>query len=357
LRLRKMRRAGMAPDACRDLPMLPITRKKASICAVLLFVAGPLFAVSPKYQDAVRARIENGYAVVLLANGSKTMVPIDSLKDEDRAWLTALSLQSPLAHGKSEVKVVREVVPTKKTIAVSTTAGALETVQLVPPNVPRDQIGATCMVYARVHWLDIAGFYVDNVDIFKVINNADTERPWINPAYYSGMENLVMNFKPVIHDWSPKVDAFEWTRAELRKGRPVLASFPREVWQDLPPGFVGKHPWNGGNVGHQVVINGFTWNRATHEGTFHIVNSWSELPEFDLKTEAARGAMEVEQSLSPKGEAREETAKVQVTKVVLIRAVGKLNLYEVQTNNGVERVATSDENAARAMVGSGDSAD
>jgi hypothetical protein len=129
------------------------------------------------------------------------------------------------------------------------------------------------------------------------------------------------------------------------------------VWQDLPPGFVGKHPWNGGNVGHQVVINGFTWNRATHEGTFHIVNSWSELPEFDLKTEAARGAMEVEQSLSPKGEAREETAKVQVTKVVLIRAVGKLNLYEVQTNNGVERVATSDENAARAMVGSGDSAD
>ena len=47
----------------------------------------------------------------------------------------------------------------------------------------------------------------------------------------------------------------------------------------------------------------------------------------------------------------------QVTKVVLIRAVGKLNLYEVQTNNGVERVATSDENAARAMVGSGDSAD
>jgi hypothetical protein len=170
------------------------------------------------------------------------------------------------------------------------------------------------------------------------------------------MVGMVTNFtpRPLIHNWTPKVDAFEWTRAELRKGRPVLAAFPREIWQDLPPGFVGQHPWSGGNVGHQIVINGFTWNRETHEGTFHIVNSWKELPEFDLKTSAAKGAMDVEQSLSPRGEPREEAARTEVTKVTLIRTIGKTNLYEVDTNNGVERVAAADEQAARSMVESSD---
>jgi hypothetical protein len=322
-----------------------------------MLLAGTALAVSPKYQDAIKARIENGYAVVLLANGSKTMVPLASLKDDDRDWLTKLSVESPLPHGKSEVKIVKDDVKAKPTIVVSTIVGPLETVQLVPPNVPRDQIGGTCMVYARVHWLDIAGYYVDNVDIYKVINVADTVHPWTSPNYYQGMQNLVMNFtpRPIIHHWSPKTDAFEWTRQELRKGRPVLAAFPREIWQDLPPGFVGMHPWNGGKVGHQIVINGFTWNKDTQQGTFHIVNSWKELPEFDLKTDAAKGAMDVEQSISPKGEQRQEAVVTQVTKVTLIKALGKTNLYEVDTNNGVERVAAPDAPTARAMVEGADS--
>jgi hypothetical protein len=323
---------------------------KASGMAAVFFFSCSLLAVTPKYQDAVQARIENGYAIVRLANGSKTMVPLSTLKPDDLAWLTKLSLDSPLARGNSQVQIVKEVVKPKTTIAASSVAGGLETVQLVAPNVPRDQIGATCMVYARVHWLDIAGYYVDNVDIYKIINNADSEHPWTSPSFYPSMDNLVLKWHPLVHNWSPKMDAFEWTRQELRKGRPVLASFPREVWQDLPPGFVGKHPWNGGNVGHQVVINGFTWNAESHEGTFHIVNSWKELPEFDLKTDAARGAMEVEQSLSPKGEARENKAKVQVTKVILLKAIGNTNLYEVDTTNGSERVAATDEGAAKAMI-------
>ncbi|HEY4988676.1 MAG TPA: hypothetical protein VII09_02665, partial [Opitutaceae bacterium] len=220
-----------------------------------------------------------------------------------------------------------------------------------------DQIGATCMVYARVHWLDIAGFYVDNVDIYKIINNADTNQPWLSPNFYRSMDELVTNFTPhpLVHDWTPATDEFDWTRQELRKGRPVLANFPREVWQDLPPGLVGKHPWSGGNVGHQVVINGFTWNRDTRQGTFHIVNSWAELPEFDLKTDAARGAMGVEQSLSPKGEAKEDAVRTQVIKVTLLKAIGKTNLYEVTTNNGVQRVAAVDTDAARAMIEGADS--
>jgi hypothetical protein len=324
--------------------------------AVLAFLSAPLFAVSAKFQDAVKVRIENGYAIVLSANGSKTMVPLASLKEDDRAWLTKLSVDSPLARGKSEVTIVKAVAKAKTTIVVSSTVGPVETVQLVSPNVPRDQIGATCMIYARVHWLDIAGFYVDNVDIYKIINNEDADHPWTSPDFYRSMNNLVTNFtpRPMVHTWTPKVDAFDWTRQELRKGRPVLASFPREVWQDLPPGFVGKHPWSGGNVGHQIVINGFTWNAETHEGTFHIVNSWKELPEFDLKTEAARGAMNVEQSLSPKGEPIEASVSTQVTKVTLLKTIGKTNLYEVETNNGVERVAAADEAAARAFVASAD---
>lgn len=336
--------------------MHPYQKFRASGLLALVLLSCPLLAVSPKYQDALKARIENNYAIVVLANGSKTMVPLASLKEEDRAFLVQLSIDSPLAHGNSQVVIVKEVVKPKTTIVVSSTVGPLETVQLVAPNVPRDQIGATCMVYARVHWLDIAGFYVDNVDIYKIINNADPDHPWTSPSFYPSMDYLVMKWHPLVHNWSPKVDAFDWTRQELRKGRPVLASFPREVWQDLPPGFVGKHPWNGGNVGHQIVINGFTWNAQTHDGTFHIVNSWKELPEFDLKTEAARGAMEVEQSLSPKGEQREQAVATHVTKVTLIKAIGKTNLYELETNAGVQRVAATDEVAARALIEGADSA-
>jgi hypothetical protein len=313
-------------------------------------VAVPLLAVSPKYQDALKARIENGYAIVQLADGSRTMVPLSSLSPEDRDWLTNLSAHSPLAHGKSVVQVFAVQTEAKKTIAASTVEGPLETVQLVAPNVFRDQIGGTCMVYARVHWLDIAGYYVDNVDIYRVINNTDPNKPWTNPMFYRNMDTLVMHFSPQLHRWSPKTDAFEWTRQEIRKGRPVLAAFPREIWQDLPPGFVSQHPWSGGNVGHQIVINGFTWNRETHEGTFHIVNSWQGLFEFDLKTEAARGAMDVEWSLSPKGEAVAEGARTKVLRVVLLKSIGKTNLYEVDTNNGVERVAATDESTARRMV-------
>ena len=321
-----------------------------------MFVAGPLLAVSPKYQDALKARIESGYAIVLLADGSRTMVPLGSLKDEDREWLTKLSEQSPLAHGKSEVKVAKEQVKAKNTIAFSTVAGPVETVQLNPPNVMRDQIGATCMVYARVHWLDIAGYYVNNVDIYRIINNADTDHPWKSPSYSGSMYNLVMNFtpRPVLHQWTPKTDAFEWTRAELRKGRPILAAFPREVWQDLPPGFVGQHPWSGGSVGHQIVINGFTWNKETREGTFHIVNSWKELPEFDLKTKAATGALVIEASLSPKGEPMETVEKTKIIKVTFIKTLGSTSLFQVETNKGLEKVAAADEDSARAMIESAD---
>jgi hypothetical protein len=325
---------------------------KTRLLLSLLAIAGPLFAVSARFQDAVKARLENGYAVVLFADGTKTMVPLSSLKEEDRTWLTNLSSENPLARGKSQVTVVKEQIQVKKTIQLSKTEGPLETVQLIPPNVMRDQLDATCMIYARVHWLDIAGYYVPVVDIYKIINNSNPARPWADPFYRTSMSNLMVGFKPrpQFHRLPPQADPFAWARDELRKGRPVLASFPREVWQDLPPGFIAAHPWSGGDVGHQVVINGFTWNRDTQQGTFHIINSWKELPEFDLKTEAAEGAMLVETSLSPKGEQQEEAAKVTVIGITLLSTMGKTNLYRVTTSDGIRKVAAPDEVAARQMV-------
>ena len=123
----------------------------------------------------------------------------------------------------------------------------------------------------------------------------------------------------------------------------------------LPPGFVAAHPWNGGNVGHQIVINGFTWNRQTRKGTFHIINSWAELPEFDLTTDAAAGgALIIEESLSPVGEVLVQPAASHAKEIVqgirLIKTVGAVNLYEVKTNLGTHRMMASSEEAVRELV-------
>jgi hypothetical protein len=328
---------------------------KIFLAALLLLGAARMMAVSSRFQDVTNARIENGYAIVLHADGSKRVVPLASIDSVDREWLTELSRRSPLAQGKSKVTVVNEatLVTAKKTIQIAKVEGPIETVQLCPPNVMRDQIGGTCMLYARVHWLDIAGYYVDVPAINRVINNTPPDHPWSAPHYVQGLTSIIRDHKPrpVLHALPPQEDAFEWTRQELRKGRPVLGAFPREIWQALPPGFVAAHPWNGGSVGHQIVINGFTWNQATRQGTFHIINSWAELPQFDLATESAKdGALVIEQSLSPFGEFKPKADKEVVQAITFVKAVGKTNLYEVQTNLGTRRVLALNEAAAREMI-------
>jgi len=253
-------------------------RFKVLLSVALFLAANHLLAVSAKYQGAVKARINGNYAVVGFADGSKSLVPLNELSPEDRAWLTQLSTQSPLAAGKSKIIVVKEAdeVKAKKTIEIAKTDGPLETVQLCPPNVMRNQIGGTCMLYARIHWLDIAGYYVGLSHVYKIINNVSPDSPWKEPRYIEGLQSIMTGFKykPVVHDLPAQEEPFDWTRKELRKGRPIMAAFPREIWQALPPGFIAEHPWGGGSVGHQIVINGFTWNKDTQKGTFHIINSW-----------------------------------------------------------------------------------
>lgn len=335
---------------------------------VLTWVAVGFFSVlsavqadSELQRTVVAARIDASYVAVQKADGSRGLLPIETLTPEDKAWLEALALRSPLLKGKSSVTVVKEdaVIAPKLTIEVSKKENGLETVRLCQPNLMRDQIGGTCMLYARVHWLDIAGYYVNTPDIYKVINHCPTDAPWRSPLYVRALDSFVTTPvpRPLVHRLPPEAEPFAWAREQLRKGRPILAAFPREIWQALPPEFVGSRPWSGGSVGHQIVINGFTHNPATDTGSFHIINSWAELGQFDLDLKAAGGgALVIEASLSPKGEAPtlEEVADsaktTAVRRVTLVRAAGKVNLYEVETNRGVSRVLAASEAAARTML-------
>ncbi|MDF3057649.1 MAG: hypothetical protein K0R17_1864 [Rariglobus sp.] len=334
---------------------------RAILPLLALILAGEtVAAVSSEYQTATQARISGTYVMVVFANGSKAMVPIASLKPEDHEWLVALSRQKPMAGGKSTVTIVAAESPvakTKNTITVSSVEGPLETIQLCPPNVMRDQIGGTCMLYARIHWLDIAGYYTQTPEIYKIINGTPPDSPWSEPRYVEGLFSVFTSHKPspARHRLPPQEEPFEWARSQLRKGRPLLAAFPREIWQALPPGFIAAHSWSGGTVGHQIVINGFTWNKETRKGTFRIINSWAELPEFDLTTEAAGGgALVIEESLSPIGEVSKEPAggpgKEVVKSIRLIKPVGAVNLYEVETTHGTRRMVAASEDAVRELV-------
>ena len=204
---------------------------KTLLSAILLLCAVQALAVSARFETAIKARIEDDRAVVLYADGSKGIVPLASIGASDRAWLTELSVRSPLAKGKSQVTVVSDsaLAKLKKTIEVSKKEGPVETVQLCQPSVIRNQIGGTCMLYARVHWMDIAGYYTDLPTIFKFINDAPPDAPWESRRYVEGMGSIVEDHKPkpILHSLPPQDNAFDWARSELRKGRPLLAALPR----------------------------------------------------------------------------------------------------------------------------------
>ncbi len=88
-----------------------------------------------------------------------------------------------------------------------------------------------------------------------------------------------------------------------------------------------------------------------------MINTWADLPSFDITVAAAGGgALEFEASLSPKGEvatAAERASVATVGRVTFIRSAGKVNLYEVETSGGPRRVAAPSEAEARAMIEEG----
>lgn len=332
------------------------------LCPLGLFAAlTPSAYVSREYVDVVQARVGEKYAAIRHKNGKKELIPVSSLRPANLDWFFKIEAADPLRRGDSSVKVVttiKEYEP-KNTIVTSEIKDGVETVQLCAPNVFRNQTGGTCMFYARVHLMDIAGYYVNNGTINKSINGAPPHDPWSSPNYVAGLTTIVTNHTPtpILHDPLPYGDNFEWARQQLRLGRPILAALPSEIWQALPSGYLAERQWSGGKVGHQIVVNGFTYNPETDEGTFHIVNTWEELPEFDLKTEdARRGILVFEQSVSPYGHVpddaeQERLAKeLKVISISLLRKAGSYNLYKVVTNQGAQHIMAPDKYTAQRIV-------
>jgi hypothetical protein len=297
------------------------------------------------------ARADKAYMVVQYQDGRRAMFPLAELSAAELAQLTAFAAEHPLAHGKSSVVTAKVEVKQTKTIEKQAVVDGTETVQLIAPAKLRDQIGGTCMFYARTHYLDIAGYGIEDGEIYRVINTVSTEQPYLDYRYHVGMQMLFLKQKPVplVHFPKPTLPPFEWARQELRKGRPVLAALSENVWLSLPADFLATHPFDGsGKIGHQVVINGFTYNPTTKKATFHIVNSWRVLAEFDIPVEPRdEQNILIEQSLSPRGEPPEQAVKVVAGAVTLVKAVGKQNLYSVETNLGPQKVVATSEEAAK----------
>ncbi len=333
----------------------------SAVLAVVLPAAGradPISsAISASLQNAASARIGPTYAVILSADGKKSLVPLASLTEADRAWLEKFAAEHPLGHGSSTVTVVKEerVRTIKKTIDRSTVDGPVETVQLCPPAILRDQLGNTCQLYAIIHCMDIAGYYVKIADVNKIVNMIEAtspSNPWADPRYAPALYQFPRTYAPsnAIHDPDRTKEPFDWARDEIRKGHPILAAFPESIWEGLPPAFVAAHMWDGGKEGHAIVVNGFTWNRLSGEGTFHIINSWRDLSEFDLSVESAKGLLVMQWSLSAKNEVDAVASKEVVVNVAVLRAAADMNLYEVQTNLGNRQVVAQSEAAARKFV-------
>jgi hypothetical protein len=308
--------------------------------------------VPAKFAGLALARAEEGYVAVLFKNGRKGMFPTGSLTDSETGWLTAFAAAHPLPHGKSSMVTARAEV--KKTIEKQVTENGVETVQLCTPAKLRDQIGGTCMFYARVHYLDIAGYPVEDSEIYRVINNVPKNQPYLDYHYYVGMLMLFLKQKPspIVHFPDGTIGAFEWARQELRKGRPILSALPEDIWMSLPAEFLATHPFDGSSkIGHQIVINGFTYNPATQKGTFHVINSWRVLADFDVPVEPRdERRIIMEQSLSPRGEPPEKAVKVTAGNVTLLKQVGTQSLFSVETNLGTQKVLAASEEAAVALV-------
>lgn len=309
-------------------------------------------AIEKKFAGLSAARAESGYMAVLYENGRKGMFPFGSLTEDETEWLKAFALAHPLAHGKSTV--VTSKTELKKTIEKQVTENGIETVQLCPPAKLRDQIGGTCMLYGRVHYLDIAGYPVEDGEIYRISNNVPVNQPYLDYHYYVGMLMLFLKQKPspIVHFPNGTISSFEWARQELRKGRPILSALPEDIWMSLPAEFLATHPFDGSSkIGHQVVINGFTYNPATQKGTFHVINSWRVLSEFDVPVEIKdERRILIEQSLSPRGEPPEKAVKITAGAINVVKPVGKKFLYSVETNVGTQRVVANSEDDAKTFV-------
>jgi len=107
---------------------------------------------------------------------------------------------------------------------------------------------------------------------------------------------------------SPRRTTFDWARGDLRQGPPILAAFPKEIWQALPPVCPRKRRGEPrrGPICHQRLYlepeDGQVLSISSTRGT--------KLPEFDLKTEVrpAPGSPH-RASMSPKVKSKAKAEK------------------------------------------------
>ena len=141
------------------------------------------------------------------------------------------------------------------------------------------------MLYGRVHWLDIAGYYADNGMIYRVSNVADAEHPWQDMHYLMGLDNLVNGFlpKPIVHDLALQDDPFEWRPPRESRRSPGFAHAQRRasggafrashgqkvspvVWRAVRRGVT--------DIRHPAVSPGLSASLSQRRRTFILQNSW-----------------------------------------------------------------------------------
>ncbi len=316
--------------------------------ALLLALAlVPSVLARGKFDNAVKARIDGNYAKVLFKDGRKGVFPLKELANEDLVVLNQLAAESPLPAGNTRVESYVPVKTKRVTIVKKEIKDGVETVELNTPSSIHDQGQApTCRYYAFAHALDIAGYFIDVDRIInwrRVAETTDAQRAaadritrgdgWGTTALLEGdvaaaaarlcpqAAYHAMSFNEVAHRMTETALAsantpekrlkayfagigqpanWEWIRGEIREGRPVLAVLISDYWRVLPAEYFEKHPAPSRDIGHAMVIHGFTWNEAKGTGSFMLINSWEVAPQMTVTLDNARDVLYGSFSIEPR---------------------------------------------------------
>ena len=320
--------------------------KRLLVVALGLVVLG-LAEAKPKFEDADKARIDNGYAKVLFKDGHKAVFPLKTLTDDEQALIQEIATRAPLPAGNAKVETY---VPTKKrrvTIVKQEKKGTVETVELNTPSSIRDQGQVpTCQFHALAHALDIAGYFYDVdrlIDYAKVPETTDAQQEALRKLYggkfgygttatlESGAAAAAARLCPQAEyhyvSWAQitrqmqqaalaranpanKAKAYysviiqsenwKWVREEIRQGRPVMGALINDYWRILPAEYFETHRAPDMSIGHAIVIHGFTWDETKQTGTFLLINSWEVSPQITVSTVNAKEVLYGCFSIEPK---------------------------------------------------------
>jgi len=315
-------------------------------CGLLLVVSA---TAKPKFEGADKARIDGNYAKVLFKDGHKAVFPLNALRPDELAEVQALAVSSPLPAANTKVESYTPTAkPKRVTLLRKEKVNGVETVELQMPSSIHDQgQSPTCRYYAFCHALDIAGYFIDvdriinwerapakgepeEATLRKLLGGAESwgstaltqgdvasaaARLFPQATYYAMPLNEVsfrLKEKALAAATTPenKLKAYfagigqpanwDWIREQLRAGRPVLAVLISDYWRVLPPAFFENHHAPSRDIGHAMVINGFTWNEAKGTGSFMLINSWEVAPQMTVTLADAREVLYGSFSIEPK---------------------------------------------------------